>query len=80
MNATEQTRFKPLYTAMLRALQLQGKAEKTVEAYARAIRRSADFFDCLSYGQFWCKILGPDLVQAASRCSSGGSSVTGSPS
>ena len=44
MNATEQTRFKPLYTAMLRALQLQGKAEKTVEAYARAIRRSADFF------------------------------------
>jgi integrase len=46
MNATEQTRFKPLYTAMLRALQLQGKAEKSVEAYARAIRRSADFFDC----------------------------------
>ena len=46
MNATEQTRFKPLYAAMLRALQLQGKAEKTVEAYARAIRRSADFFDC----------------------------------
>jgi integrase/recombinase XerD len=45
MNATEQTRFKPLYTAMLRALQLQGKAEKTVEASARAIRRSADFFD-----------------------------------
>jgi integrase/recombinase XerD len=45
MNATEQTRFKPLYAAMLRALQLQGKAEKTVEAYARAIRRSADFFD-----------------------------------
>ena len=45
MNATEQTRFKPLYTAMLRALQLQGKAEKTVDAYARAIRRSAEFFD-----------------------------------
>ncbi len=45
MNATEQTRLKPLYTAMLRALQLQGKAEKTVDAYARAIRRSAEFFD-----------------------------------
>jgi site-specific recombinase XerD len=29
---------------MQRALQLQGKAEKTVEAYARAVRRSADFF------------------------------------
>jgi integrase len=45
MNATEQARFTPLYAALLRALQLQGKAEKTVEAYARAIRRSADFFD-----------------------------------
>jgi integrase/recombinase XerD len=30
---------------MLRALQLQGKAEKTVEAYARAVRRSDDFFE-----------------------------------
>jgi hypothetical protein len=30
---------------MLSALQLQGKAEKTVEAYARAVRRSADFFE-----------------------------------
>ncbi len=30
---------------MLRALQLQGKAKKTVEAYARAVRRSADFFE-----------------------------------
>jgi hypothetical protein len=30
---------------MPRALQLQGKAEKTVEAYARAIRRSAALFD-----------------------------------
>jgi hypothetical protein len=28
MNATEPTRFKPLYTAMLRALQLQGKADR----------------------------------------------------
>ncbi len=34
MNATEQARFTPLYAALLRALQLQGKAEKTVEAYA----------------------------------------------
>jgi len=45
MNATEQTRLTPLYAALLRALLLQDKAEKTVEAYARAIRRSADFFD-----------------------------------
>ena len=34
----------------------------------------------VSYRQFWCMTLGPDSVQAASRCSFGGSSVTGSPS
>jgi hypothetical protein len=44
MIAIEQARFDALYAAMLRALQLQGKAEKTIEAYARAVRRSADFF------------------------------------
>ena len=42
MNSIEQARLDPLYAAMLRALQLQGQAEKTVEAYAHAIRRSAD--------------------------------------
>jgi hypothetical protein len=36
VNATEQARFKPLYARMLRALKLQGVAEKTVDAYARA--------------------------------------------
>ncbi|MEI6150031.1 MAG: site-specific integrase [bacterium] len=30
---------------MLRALKLQGKAEATVDAYSRAIRRTAEFFD-----------------------------------
>jgi integrase/recombinase XerD len=44
MNAAEQARFNPLYATMLRALKLQGKAEKTVEGYSRAIRRSAEFF------------------------------------
>jgi len=44
MNSIEQARLNPLYAGMLRALQLQGKAEKTIEAYARAVRRSADFF------------------------------------
>ena len=44
MNAIEQARFDALYATMQRALQLQGKAEKTVDAYARAVRRSADFF------------------------------------
>ena len=45
---------------------LHGKGRKQ-----RAIR---------SYGQFWCMTLGPELSQAASRCSSGGSSGTGIPS
>jgi len=44
MNPVEQPRCKPLYAAMLRALKLQGMAEKTIEAYSRAIRRSAEFF------------------------------------
>ena len=45
MNATEQARFETLYARQLRALKLQGVAEKTVDAYARAVRRSAEFFD-----------------------------------
>ena len=45
VNATEQARLKPLDASMLRALKLQGVAEKTVDAYARAVRRTAKFFD-----------------------------------
>jgi site-specific recombinase XerD len=45
VNSIEQARFKPLYAAMLQALKLQGKRPKTVEAYARAVRRVADFFE-----------------------------------
>ncbi len=45
MNTIEQARFTPLYKSMLQALQLQGKQPKTIEAYARAVRRIADFFD-----------------------------------
>jgi len=45
MNPTEQARFTPLYQQMLQALQLQGKRPKTIQAYARAVRRTADFFD-----------------------------------
>lgn len=44
MNSIEQAQLDPLYATMQRALQLQGKAEKTREAYARGLRRSADFF------------------------------------
>jgi hypothetical protein len=43
MNAIEQGRFIPLSAATRRALQRQGKAEKTREAYARGLRRTADF-------------------------------------
>jgi hypothetical protein len=45
MNSIEQARLDPLYAAMLRALKLQGMAAKTIDAYSRAIRRSANFFD-----------------------------------
>ena len=45
MNQKEQARFKPLYEAMMRALNLQGKAKATIDAYSRAVRRTADHFD-----------------------------------
>ncbi|MCP4284516.1 MAG: tyrosine-type recombinase/integrase [Gammaproteobacteria bacterium] len=45
MNATEQARFDPLYESMQRALKLQGKAKATKDAYSRAVRRTADYFD-----------------------------------
>ena len=45
MNPTEQARFKPLYLAMQQALTLQGKRPKTIDAYSRAVRRVADYFD-----------------------------------
>lgn len=45
MEASEQTRFDALYSQHLRALKLQGKAEATVDSYARAVRRAAEYFD-----------------------------------
>ena len=45
MEACEQTRFDVLYAQHLRALKLQGKAEATVDGYARAVRRVAAYFD-----------------------------------
>jgi integrase len=45
VNATEQARFDALYARQLRALKLQGVAEKTVDGDARAVRRTAAFFD-----------------------------------
>ena len=40
MTATEQARFKELYTRHLRALKLRGMSENTIDSYARAVRRS----------------------------------------
>ena len=45
VNAIEQARFDPLYEQMLQALKLQGKRPKTIEAYSRAVRGVAGFYD-----------------------------------
>jgi integrase/recombinase XerD len=45
MNKAQQTRFDSLYQQHLSALRRQGKADSTIEAYARAVRRITEFFD-----------------------------------
>jgi len=39
MTPQEQSRFNDLYKEHLKCLKLQGKAEKTVDVYSRAVRR-----------------------------------------
>ncbi len=46
MNQTETNRFDELYQRHLRLLKLQGKSQKTIDAYARAVRRINKHFDC----------------------------------
>ncbi len=46
MNHAEVNRFNRLYQRHLDLLKLQGKAQKTIDAYSRAIRRIRDHFDC----------------------------------
>jgi integrase len=46
MNPTETIRFNELYQRHLRMLKLQGKSQKTIDAYARAVRRINEYFDC----------------------------------
>jgi len=46
MNQTDTNRFDELYQRHLRLLKLQGKSLKTIDAYARAVRRIRDYFDC----------------------------------
>ena len=45
MNAFEQNRFDDLYHQHLRALKLQGLSDKTIDVYARAVRRVSTYFD-----------------------------------
>jgi len=46
MEHHEQDRFEQLYAQHLLALKLQGKRSKTIDGYARAVRRIAGFFNC----------------------------------
>jgi len=46
MKSTEANRFEKLYQCHLRLLKLQGKSEKTIDGYSRAVRRIKDHFDC----------------------------------
>ena len=46
MKKAEANRFNELYKRHLRFLKLQGKSQKTIEAYARAVRRITEYFDC----------------------------------
>ena len=46
MNQAEVNRFKKLYQRHLRLLKLQGKSQKTIDAYSRAVRRISEHFDC----------------------------------
>jgi integrase len=46
MNRSQQVKFESLYCKHVSALKRQGKAEKTIDVYARAVRRVAEFFDC----------------------------------
>ncbi len=46
MNQAETNRFNELYQSHLRLLKLQGKSQKTIDAYSRAVRRISEHFDC----------------------------------
>ncbi len=46
MKPTEVKRFNELYERHRRLLKLQGKSQKTIDAYSRAVRRISNHFDC----------------------------------
>ena len=45
MNKAEQSRFNRLYKRHLKALKLQGLSDSTIDVYARAVRRIAQYYD-----------------------------------
>lgn len=47
MKKNEKDRFNELYQQHLRLLKLQGKSQKTIDAYSRAVRRISEYFDCI---------------------------------
>ena len=47
MNKSDEIKFNKHYQKLLQALKLQGKADKTIAAYSRAVRRLVQHFDCL---------------------------------
>ena len=46
MDQAEKNRFDELYQRHLRMLKLQGKSQKTIDAYSRAVRRITSHIDC----------------------------------
>ncbi len=46
MTPVEANRFDELYQRHLRLLTLQGKSQKTIDAYSRSVRRVSEYFDC----------------------------------
>lgn len=47
MNKKDKKSFDKNYQQLLKCLKLQGKADKTIESYSRALRRVSAHFDCL---------------------------------
>ncbi len=43
MDQEETNRFNELYQRHLRLLKLQGKSDKTIDAYSRAVRRISEY-------------------------------------
>jgi len=46
MTPAEVNRVDDLYHRHLRLLTLQGKSQKTIDAYSRAVRRVSEYYDC----------------------------------